>query len=94
MRQDRYRLRDYVVNPAEHSIAGPAGTVTVRASSMEVLCRLADRPNEFCNADDLLHSIFPASGESHGLLSACVEELRASFADNGPQYSFIEFSDP
>lgn len=92
-RQDRFRLRNYIVNPTEHSIAGPAGTISVRESSMEVLCRLADRPNEFLGAEVLLHAIFPASGEPRGLLRACIEELRTSFDDHGARHSFIEFSE-
>lgn len=91
LRRDSFRLREFVVNPAEHSIAGPAGTLRVRASSMEMLCRLADRPHEYLVADELLHAIFPASGEPHGLLKACIEELRAGLGDRGPQFDVIEF---
>lgn len=93
MLQDSYRLREYTVDSVAHSITGPAGTHIVRASSMEVLCLLAARPNEYLNADELLHSVFPASGEPRGLLRACIEELRESFADVGPPYNVIDFDD-
>lgn len=92
MRQDEFRLCDYVVNPAQHSIVSPAGVSSVvRASSMEVLCLLADRPNEYLDGEDLRHTLFPASGAPHGLLTDCIEELRKGLGDVGPKFRIIEF---
>ena len=92
MRQDKYRLRDYTVDPAKRTIAGPAGTRAVRASSMEVLCLLTARYGSYIEADELLRTVFPASGDPHGLLSACVEELRECFSDTGPAFTFVDFN--
>ena len=90
-RQDKFRLRGYDVDPAQHSIAGPAGTVVVRPSSMEVLCLLAARNGEFLEAGDLLHRVFPASGDPHGLLGTCVQELRECLDDTGTVNTLLEF---
>ncbi len=88
-RQDKYWLGDFEIDPPGHSITGPAGSKTVRASSMEILCLLASQPARYCGAEELLHSIFPASGEPHGLLTACMDELRDSFGDSRPPFRFI-----
>ena len=93
MRQDKYRLRDFEVDPAKHTITGPGGVRTVRASSMEVLSHLAARPGAYFNADRLLHTVFPASGEPHGLLTACIAELRDSLDDHNPDYSYIDYDE-
>lgn len=90
-RQDKYWLGDFEIDPRGHSISGPAGTRTVRASSMEILCVLASQPMRYLDADTLLHRVFPASGEPHGLLSACVGELRDCLGDAGAPARFIEF---
>ena len=88
-RQEKYRLRDFEVDPARHTISGPSGVKTVRASSMEVLSRLAAKPRSFINADRLLHTVFPASGESPDLLGACIDELRDALDDTGPVIAYI-----
>ncbi|RZV34616.1 MAG: tetratricopeptide repeat protein [Chromatiales bacterium] len=90
-RQDKYWLGDFEIDPSGHSITGPAGSKTVRASSMEILCLLASQPARYCGAEELLHSIFPASGEPHGLLTACMDELRDSFGDSRPPFRFIAY---
>jgi len=90
-RQDKFRLRGYDVDPARHSITGPAGTAFVRPSSMEVLCLLADKNGEYVEAGDLLRRVFPASGDPHGLLGACVQELRESLDDAGKANSILQF---
>lgn len=89
-RQDRFWLGNIEIDPTGHSITGPAGTRTMRASSMEVLCVLASQPLEFYPSDALLHQVFPASGESHGLLAACVEELRECLGDDAERARVIE----
>ena len=90
-RQDKYWLGDFEIDPPQHSITGPAGTKTVRASSMEILCVLASQALQYVDADALLHGVFPASGEPHGLLNACVSELRDCFGDSGGRTRFIQF---
>ena len=90
VRQNRYRLRDFEVDPAKHTISGPGGLKTVRASSMEVLSRLAAKPRSYLNADQLLHAVFPASGDSPGLLSACIDELRDALDDAGPVINYLD----
>jgi len=89
-RQDKYRLRDFEVDPAKHTISGPGGVKTVRASSMEVLSHLAAKPRTYLNADRLLRTVFPATGDSPGLLSDCIEELRDAFDDAGPVIGYID----
>ena len=90
-RQDRYWLGDFEIDPSGHSITGPAGSKTVRASSMEILCLLASQPARYHNAEELLYTVFPASGEQHSLLTACIDELRDSFGDSRTQCRFIEY---
>jgi TolB-like protein/Flp pilus assembly protein TadD/DNA-binding winged helix-turn-helix (wHTH) protein len=90
---DKFLLRGFEVDPATRTISGPNGTRVVRASSMEILCLLADRFGFRTQADDLLRTVFPASGDPHGLLRACVEELRESLEDTGVPHSFIDLDE-
>jgi len=88
---DKFLLRGYEVDPAAHTISGSGSARVVRASSMEVLCLLATRPREYFDGESLLHTVFPASGEPHGLLSACIEELSDSLGGSGPEHHIIEY---
>jgi TolB-like protein/Tfp pilus assembly protein PilF/DNA-binding winged helix-turn-helix (wHTH) protein len=87
---DKFWLRGFEVDPATHTISGSGTARVVRASTMEVLCLLATHPRKFFDNDSLLRSVFPASGERHGLLSACIDELKECLGDDGPGPAFIE----
>lgn len=91
--ESRFRLGEFDVDPADHSITGPRGGGKVRESSMDVLRLLAERPGRFLPRRDLLHAIFPASGDPHGLLRDCVRELRDSLDDRGSTSRYIEFDE-
>jgi TolB-like protein/Flp pilus assembly protein TadD/DNA-binding winged helix-turn-helix (wHTH) protein len=90
---DKFLLRGYEIDPAAHTITGTRGARIVRASSMEVLCLLAAQYGSSVQSTELLRTVFPASGEPHGLLTACITELRECFEDSGPAYTFLEYDD-
>ncbi len=81
MRQDGYRLRDIEIDPAKLTIAGPGGVTTVRASSMEVLCRLAERPGAFFDARRLARTVFPNADNAREELDSSIGELRKALGD-------------
>lgn len=90
-RQEKFWLGAFEIDPPGHSITGPAGTQAVRASSMEILCLLALQPRQYQSAEALLHAVFPASGEPHGLLKACIDELRSRLGDTRSPPRLIEY---
>jgi len=87
----RFRLLDYVVDPALNRITTPSGqTVQVEPKIMDVLVALAEHAGEVVTRDELMQRVWNGVFVSDDALHRAIRELRRVFDDNADAPRAIE----
>lgn len=64
--------------------------IKLKRKAFDVLCYLAERPDQFVPREDLFGAVWPETVVSPAVLTVCVRELRQALKDDARQPQYIE----
>lgn len=85
-----FYLRDLLIEPASGTVSGPAGETHLQPRAIEILLRLAERPFQVIERDELLRIVWGEDQGSQEALSHAVSELRHGLHDHAEDPSLIQ----
>lgn len=81
---------DYVLDPADERLIGPAGPVHIGHKAFRVLQELSARRGLLTTKEALLDTVWDGAAVSESALTSVVKELRRALGDTARNSSFIE----
>jgi DNA-binding winged helix-turn-helix (wHTH) protein len=84
------RFGEFVLDPGEERVTGPAGEVRIGRKAYRLLSVLIARPGALVTKDALLASVWDGTLVSESAITATVKELRRALGDEAKSPRFIE----
>lgn len=84
------RFGEFVLDPREERVVGPAGEVRIGRKAFRLLAALIERPGALLTKDALFETVWDGTVVSESALTATIKELRRALGDEAKNPRFIE----